>query len=434
MSSVHGKTPYGVDPFILGSTIEFPRTFPESVTPQALPGILPPYIKANWKSEILFRTEFFTDVEETYELSEERIGFSERPRRSIEVTFTGLSIRQSEKLLHYIHRKSNEKLPFLIYCDQADLEEPVSSGSTEIPLFTYYRRFFPGQRIFIVDENSGLSEFSLIDTLYPSKIVLQNPLSNSYAASTKIFPVFDSDLIFDFPISLITDSHVEIPIACNEFFSSSLLPIEYSQDASFLPFFSGLPVYDPSISWDPLPSVSFTKPGEIVTFKNASYSLKRSNSLKRLFQLSFLSFSRKEVWNVLRLFENRRGQALPFWILNPQSLFSPTSITSTYIEVEKDTDFSLLEDPVPYIGLDMTTGIPVLKKVLSITDQGSVNRISFDSPLSSVPALSSIKRCTTAHTVRFSQDVLEERWITNTACNIETSFLEVLNPSVLSLS
>jgi len=156
---------------------------------------------------------------------------------------------------------------------------------------------------------------------------------------------------------------------------------------------------------------------------------------KFLFDLTITNLGRVDFWRCLNFFDSRRGRTFSFWYVNPANIFIPTAVTTTYIEIKKTSELLDLQTFYDWIALKIkASNEPFIREINSIADQGSVYRINLQTNLPSAYTLPEIQYCTSAHWARFNEDVMRERWITTTCCQIPNiKIMELLEEKIITI-
>jgi hypothetical protein len=138
---------------------------------------------------------------------------------------------------------------------------------------------------------------------------------------------------------------------------------------------------------------------------------------------------REEYYALLRFFDAHRGGAVPFFVIDPVTVYEATNIGSSFVDLAAfgvvDDMAENLDSTFPYVAIETTDGdIHVRQNVgVAVVDGDVRMSVSPDWPALSVPE---IRRCTVAHHVRFDDDVLRESWATTDVVSLELRMLDLL--------
>ena len=119
--------------------------------------------------------------------------------------------------------------------------------------------------------------------------------------------------------------------------------------------------------------------------------------------------------------------------MQPLTMWEPTTVTTTYIDVPDHNYRQNISDLIKHIGIKDSDGTIHIKAVDSVTDITDGYRIDFSSdPFATAPT--DVKDAAPAWLCRFGSDTLKQTWATDTVSNSPISIVQVLNEKTVSLS
>ena len=410
-----------------------------TVTPLPLPSPLPNLFRADWRVNVRVNDGFETDV--TYSRvdgSEERQQLLEKPERTLVVTFRELTRDDASQLWMNLIRSAKDRLVMPLYCDQ--MITTASSTGTTINVPTALRRLSVGARVVIFDVGSDgrpdQVEYDTIDTINANDIELATGLSNTYAAGAYVFPTMDIeiDLKSSRGISQ-TDQTFEVSFQATEKIGASGLDplVAANTTPSGFSTYLGDPILHIEHDWAAVVRSSVTSIGEDYGLGRGRVVRPQGERPMVRYDLQLNELTRADVWPVLEFMESRCGRAYPSWLVAPQTLFTPTAITTTYVEVEVSGNIEDVQDFFDYIGILETDGTITIRGISSVSLVSGKWRIAFDSTITA-PALSDVRGVTSAHHVRLARDNYQESWVTDEVCSVRASFIDLLDEGVKSIT
>ena len=394
-----------------------------SVTPRSLPSVLPNLFMANWKSTVTLETSYLTSISTPDTIAEQRISLIKRPYRRMDVNISGLSKSESYELLGYCLRTVNEKIPFPLFSDFANVS---SISSDTIFCDPTYRRFFPGARFLVYEFNGGRRpgtfEYGVISSVQSDRIVASTTLSNSYTANkVRVFPVIDGDHSFIQNHAAISDEVIDVTLSVPEFWGANSLPVTKFGTPDDLPVHDGYPVLDARYDWGSGIRISINRHGNRFGSGKGFHAHLKGTKPYFTFSIPYISLSRKEAWKLIQLFDSVKGRSNLFWFPNPQQTWEIDALQTTHVDVFSYR-VGLSTEVVLFSHVYFDTG--EIAKIDSVTSVGGdKHRLTFESVISDTSAM----KATSAHLCRFSNDSFLENWITDTVMETSLDFEEVIN-------
>lgn len=397
-----------------------------------LPAAMPAPFLHNWQSFVSLETAFLTDVTASAgSASEERRSLRSSPGRTETVTFTGLTKADSARLIAACLRYMHQLNVFPLYSDVM-LVTAASSGSV-LKCSPDTRRVFVGQLLLVCEWNGR----RLVNAQYltvqnvSSVRVATDPITGTIPAGAKIFPMMQIVPSLDVTPVLLTDDKVAVALTATEVLGATTLPPSAEDnevELDFVPWSAGRPIFSFGFDWSESLQVKLVRAGE-------KYGQGRDQIVDLaaarpqfgfIFKRAFLS--RGDFWEYLRFAESRRGRQIPFWVVNPQTLFTVYGISGSDIEVEPTTDDAVDWSVfLEYLGVLKTDGTYYISSISSVAIDGVTKRITFT--MDSAPGFTGadVRRVTSAHLCRFARDNVSERWSTAGVVHVESEIIELLN-------
>lgn len=393
----------------------------------------------NWQANATLETSYLTDVVQSFDaLTEERRALLDRPRRVLTLQWTAVKQDEMNRLLMELMRGGMQQLLVPFAMDQS-VTTGTSSGTT-IACPTTQRHFAVGAQVLIFsfgpDRRPANPQTFLIDGLASGAITTHTAISGSYAAGALVFPLMLAELILQGDVSLLTDQKGDLSLSFYEVAKSAIAssalvsspgPFATQTSAANSAASSTTPVLDVSPDFGATVKVAVGRAG-------TKYALGRDTAvdvqgtrplLEHAFQLSL--FKRSDSWGFLEFFDSRKGRLLPFWLVNPATLYTPVATASGYVDVAVSGSLQNAQDFLEYVAVVMNDGTIYVRKVTSVALVSGNWRIS-----ASLPSLtlSDVKRVTSAHFVRFSNDALKLDYLSDGVALAQVATVEILAETV----
>lgn len=230
---------------------------------------------------------------------------------------------------------------------------------------------------------------------------------------TMLAPAFDAVPLDPIDAELVTCAHLRARIEAGEYPGPNQLPALNGGDVSAIySYFLGDPVWRPDHNWKQGLSVGFQRSndnrtsgrGVIVSLSgiNPRFSLEVSSLLER-----------PAWWDVLQLFDSRRGVLGALWVVTEVPVFGPITVaaaTTNFPGLDQrgyEPHLNALLDAVGFLRADGTFELARVDVVTYDTLAGTMTLDTLDA----VPAGTYIK-IMLAFRGRFESDTLDETWIT----------------------
>jgi len=409
-----------------GSTVEIVRVLDtwEATLDQGIVTPPPPessidFLRANWSVAVVVETAEVTDVARAGSSAvEERVGLLDRPRRRFGVQMTGIDAARSAEFRVNMTRATQGDFDLPVYSDFASTT--ASSSGTTIFCSPSDRRFVAGGRFILHTYADGwptAAQTGTIVTVQSDRLTIADALVGSFPERSRVYPLARCRPVIGMPVVAITDGIVQIDFEARELEAPSAFPARsLPADAQI---YRGWPVLAVAPDWGQAPSMSLGREVETENIGTSSYDQFLSVETGADAELAYSFLSRSDAWHALSILESRRGRALPFWALGPQSIGTVLAITASNITVAGDYDTTNVAQTYRYLALQLKGAAPILVDIESVQSPVSGQLVlSFSEDLTLAPPLDQLLRVTPAHLVRMAADVLREEWVTDSICTI----------------
>jgi len=378
----------------------------------------------NWETSCSLETAFETTVTSAADsVKEERRSLLGHPARTMDFNWRGLTREKLHKLLVHLRNISSGYWVAPLYPDQILLAQNYTSGTT-IYAPTTDRRFFEGGRVLVLADD-GTFDWAEISSVLEDRLVLKSALANSYPASrTSIFPCLDVEPLMLADASFITGRVADLSLTVQEIIGPNTLPGQVGVPDGF-DTFQDLPILDFEHNWIEALSASFSREGSLDTLGRGRVFHLRGSRPRLILNPSLL-LQRADAMQMIRLFEGRKGRALPFWQLDPEDVWEVLSRDSGGLNIEPQGEFEDFEDSFDFLGIRDVNGKVHVREVLSLTDYTTYWRVSV-SPAMPSEQIVSVAR---ARLTRFNTDALGEEWVSTEVLRAGFETIELLEEDI----
>lgn len=423
-------TKFGVE--VLG------RIPPKVVVDPAANTLFPLVSESNWRGTFSVETVWQTAISRSQTTgAEEREGRVSRPTRILSTLISGMSRKETARMLANAASMSGSRFPAPIY---SDFSVTTNSSKNDILCDTRWRRFFAGQRVAIVPQDYSLlsgnvqAQFGIIDYLTQDGFHLVDDLATSCQIGDFVFPMIDCELSLSQEMTALTDSVAEWTQSCQEYSSSSTLPgLSQGDEVSYLgmSYYKGLPIFNLVPNWRDNIRVSVNRDGDSQASGNSNIVTPDGQAGYLSFDASFEEYDRRAVWTAARFFDSRRGRLYPFWAPNPLILFDYVSNDdSNTIYVETPASADQLAQFVSAVQVTYLDGSTALTSVSTIEDSDQYIKLTLEDAVSA----DDIDEITSAHICRFDHDNLKQVWTTDEVCGYDLRYRSIEDESVYGVS
>lgn len=392
------------------------------------------FFHTNWASQQIIERVWPTDVSASFRTdAEDRRALTTKPRRVISMEWVGLTANLSSRILFQLARSQTISVEIPLYPDHAEV---TGVAGAVVTCDTTDRRFFAGKKIVIVDSTAGTVERGVILSLTPTDITLTAVLTGTYGLGSQIFPIIDAQPKLLHEGVYRHDQLIQLEATFKEQLGPTALPSlvpVFGDDPLGFPSFQGLPILDMENNWRFTPTFVISRTGtDVVAGKGNTVSL---GGLRPIFsyKLEFSPLTRAETLSLLEFFDSRRGRCLPFWLIPPQTAFTPVTGAGPDIVVEPLENILDISDFMTWFAVIEKDGTIHIRDLSSVSTGGGGWILDPFTALPAIP-LADIARVTMAHKVRFSSDSMEERWRHGSLSVIRAGVTELTNEKTVEVT
>lgn len=390
----------------------------------------------NWADQVFVTTSYQTVVTSAQDsLAEERVGLVERPTRSIRFRWCGVSRGEGQRMLLALALAGSAGLSLPLYCDQAITT--ASSSGTTINCPTADRRFEVGKQVVIFaigdDGRPTNVQTPTVSVIGGSSITTSGALTGTYATGAFVFPLVVTQPVLQPSAVYESDEVMTVDLEVMEVPESSLAgQAAVGDDPTGFTLEDQWPIFHVEPDW--------TNGVEIgLQIAATTYAQGRSVVVETqgprprvTVAMELVLFDRAAVFDVIRFFDSRGGRCAPFWLVSPNALWTPTNLTTGFVDVEEHGVATDAEDFWTHVGVVMEDGTVYVRAISSIADSGSTWRVTFAVSLPSLN-LADVVRITPAFFGRLADDSLREAWLTDEVCTLPFKFVEVFDEGAVAL-
>lgn len=385
----------------------------------------------NWVDEAVLRSAYQTDIATSPETgAESRRSLSVKPERTISFYWHIHACDQAQKarldrLLVMLRKLTDERIAVPLYMDQRELDIAYDTTDDTVFFQTSKGRFFVGARVVIVQldfSGSYLSHsFHIIEDMQDDRLVFDAPLGVGVAAGSLVMPMMDCEVTLEAKAKYFSAGSVAVKMELQEVAGPSQLPPVKSDIPSGGQSFQGIPIFDFNPDWLEGIEKGRVRQGQKYRqgLTNRVYTAAtRSREWHRL-NLSGLrgdcaDTPRDDIWNVVEMFDTRRGRARSFWHIDQEHFWEVDSIdpSGNFIGINEIGNFADFEAELEgfWVGVVMTDGTMYVREAATVQQVLTVFRITVNPPLPTNLDIADVVRITRARPSRFDSDEMEERW------------------------
>ena len=433
-------------------TLEVLGTSLGVVTPLGIGTLFPPFFKPNWRQSIALESAWRTNITQAKSSgAEERTQQYKRPVRTQTCLVTGMNQQESTQLQFSLMAMSgvggtnrNKGVPFPIYPDRTELTTSANTGSSFLSCDTRYKRFYRGQRAALVPRNYSrfaltaspdvwiTAEYVEIENVYSNGLDLTDPTIEDRVSGDHVYPMMDIHPNLSTKINPITDNHAELKLIVLEQDGASTLPPSWIGEIDeFVDYSLGYPIFALDTNWKSKIGFDILRQGSRFASGRGTITETEADRPTVRFSVSELDSTRQEAWNLLRFFDSRQGRTKPFWMIQPLTMWEPTSVTSPdKLDIPNYDYLQNLQDYITHVGIEYTDGSCEVVSVSSIVVQGTGYRIT----TSNFSSVLTIRRISPAWLSRFSSDALRQVWTTEGVSTTGVGIQQVLDESAVAIT
>lgn len=389
----------------------------------------------NWAAPYTVETTYLTDVSRSIVTgSEERLALLTRPRRRVASRCTAFDAPTSLDALLFGRERSKEPITAVpLYCDEAESAFEVSG--TAIFADTTLKRFYSGQPIYLVQKKQ--EKIVKIDLLFATAvtdtfITLIGPPPTTYPAGSLIWPVIRATLDPTIEGSYVTDDKVDYDFEAIQVDDSTSLPPTVDGFPTGYPAFLSEPVWIANHNWVSNLPVSWERLSRSSSQGKTDTIWAESEIPRLRFNIRIDALGRAEAWDIIRLFDSRKGRAFPFWFVPPISIVKVKQVIGTSLHCQLSPGYQDLLPEITHLAcFKANDPVPVYRQILVSQENVTLNSLQLILD-TAVPAGYEFDVRPLVH-VCFASDNLLETWATTEICAFEISVIQLLDDKDLPL-
>jgi hypothetical protein len=404
----------------------------------------------NWVTKARLKTSFRTSIAASPDSgAESRRGLSLKPFRTMDLewsvcdrnTTTGVnSLKDLERLEVLLRRMTDARFQVPIYKDQKILTQSYISTETVIFFNTDDARFFPGQRVAIVqldNDNQPVSHsFHTIDTLENTFLVLDAQLGVEVASGSLVFPMMDCETMLGVKLTFTTARVPKLKMTVAEAPGASQLPpIKSDTPLNANIAHDDRPVWRTEPDWSSPVTKGRDRQGGRSSDGRADFVDIQGDRSRQTHKYSIVG-TRQEMWEALAFFETRRGRLRSFWHIDQDQYFELVAIDAGGGDVgisENDLDLANTQEEFDALGLVMADGTHYVRDITSILAILTVYTVTLGTNLPSGLLVADAHRVARARLCRFASDEFTETWTHTGLMAATVNVIEVLNETDFEL-
>jgi hypothetical protein len=351
------------------------------------------------------------------------------------VFWQGLTRHQAQRLLFVLFRMGHQQRKIPLYSDVSFTTAPSSGTTINCP--TADRRFVVGQEVLISADDGTGGQFRTISAVGVSTITVSLALIGSYPAKSTVYPVLQAEVLLDGVLAAETDGTCSIEATFGELLEGSIPGSKTYEtltgDQAAHPNGEDYFVLAAPVEWGEDLTIAMERSGNQVTLGRDQATHIRGPRPRLRFEFEVTQTSREEHTDLLEFFDAHRGRLIPFFFVNPLTVWQAEAIGTSTVDVEPGED---VDDPlsfVEFVVIMTTAGATHVREVMNVQEiAGPLWRLTLGA---AIPALTieQVERVSTAHFVRFASDSLEEEWETDQVCVSKLSLVEVLGEQEVAI-
>ena len=409
----------GPTTFLATITIKFvgrPELYTFSI--RGLRLFVPYLLSAEWARGMSVTKRYLTSVHSAFDNTESRVSTRSNPTREIKADLFFGTDTSALQAWTSLYQSTSTQFVFPYVPDKVDMTQATSGQTVYLP--TANRRFFVGNLIeitaFNTDGSVKFQEALTIDELYADRVVVREPIVNTYLAGDAVFPAMIClPALSGSRINPTTGTVGRLRLRAKEAYGKAMLGIENS---SYTPTEKySHPVYPFEINWRKRRRISAFRLGNVDSSGSGQkyYTLGDQGGLET--QATSTMFNREQSWEANGFFNYVRGRGKAFWMKSLLDTFplidivgGGGSIVSIFIEpVVTEVDLRYLK----YVWVENASNEYDIVKVTSIVE----NHLD----VTIVTEATSISGITKAHVAvlgRMAKDSIAEKYITDEVSEI----------------
>lgn len=413
-----------------------------TVTALPLPSPLNNLLLVNWADSVSLSGSYQTDVTPSrVSGAEDRQSLIDKPAREMQLTYTGLDRGRSTQMWMNLARMAEQRTVSPLPQDQTEtsaassnrFDNGLGANVTDLTCDTTLRRFFVGARAVVIQRSAEQIvklEVAEIATVTDTVLTVYQ-LGSTFPANSVVMPLIDAEIELKNSGRFKTDSVFNVKVRLKEVPGPSAL--ERTQtSAPTADTHEGLPIWNIPINWGRSVKSGIVRAGK-VTKQGRGATVAVRESRPRFEHALDVEDERAEVWSALQWFDWATGRRQAFWLVAPNVIYTPVSVSTTQVAVDPIGLLDDHEDFLENVAVVLNDGTVYIRGIDSITLVSGEWRIVFDAVIPSI-SLSDIAYVTSAHKVRFQADNYQERWVSPTWGGISMSMVDLLSEEDAAIS
>jgi hypothetical protein len=386
----------------------------------------------NWATDLSMETAYSTAVAGSNDNDvEERRGLLSRPHRTATVVWAGLTKERLAALLPTLRKMTDSQWVCPLYQDQVYLDQEFTSGGTILYCQPQQRRVHIGGRVAII---------AFTGNYYPSNVAYRTVAAKQASYITVdsavnfdlvpgkalILPCMDVEYTMEPSINLHTDQTATVTLELQEIVGASALPPSWVGLPDGFDTYDGLPIFDPSHDWSVDRRVTYKRSGSQSQMGRGVVTDLRGDHA-RLLTFWSLGMQRSDAWGIINFFDSRMGRLIPFWTIDPETIWTCNGVGTGYVDVEPLGDSTDFQDDFTHVGLRLADGTKIVRPVSSFVITGNYWRVQVSTNFPSGLSVSDVQGVARARKSRFNSDALTETWRTDDWATIQIETIELLD-------
>lgn len=393
----------------------------------------------NWATKASMTTSFRTNVATSPDSgAEARRGLTVKPFRVLDLEWQlcpgVLELEDLERLEVSLRRLTDKRFQMPIYMDQDELDASYLSIDDTVLTNTKIRRFFPGQRIVIVEMDGDFQptdfSFHIIDGMTNAQLTFVAPLGRAIPAGSIIMPMMDCEVTLQVQASYLTSRVPTIKMTVSEAPGASQLPPVKSDTPTGAQIaHDDRPIWFEEPDWSTGVTKSRERHGSRSTDGRADFVSVEGDRSRQGHRFR-INGSREEMWACLEFFETRRGRLRSFWHIDQDQYFNLVDIdvAGGFVGIAEDNlDLADTQEEFDNLGLVMADGSHYVRDISSILSILTVFRVTLNTNLPTGLSVTDGHRVARARLVRFRKDEFREMWTHTGYMEATIDVIEVLN-------
>lgn len=270
-------------------------------------------------------------------------------------------------------------------------------------------------------------------------ITILGTLPVTYPTGSFVVPVLEVEVLLEASMDLLTDRLGSVSIS---FIEKNITSLVAANDyALYNTLFSpqvqthtnGEDYYVlkiPETQWADTVKVTSNRPGDRSVLGRDSVISKQGFALLS-FEFSLFFATHAEFWAKYSFFDAHQGRLIPFWLMNPLTMWDATAITTTTLDVGLHGDLNELTDNLTFVAIELNDGTVYIREFSGVSEPvAGTLRFTWTDPIPAT-TLSDVARVSSAVLCRFSSDSLRESWATDGVATMSFMVTEVFNEASL---